>query len=113
VADCIGNWCPRNYGGGFSGAMTLTDALKRSVNVVAVKLLIAVGNGNPKISRAKIRETARKAGIRTPPLGTPSLPIGADEVTVLDHTAATPCSPMSGRRRLRTRSLRCAAAPAS
>ncbi len=50
---CIGNWCPRNYGGGFGGAMTLTEALKRSINVVAVKLSIAIGNGNPKIGRAK------------------------------------------------------------
>ena len=83
---CIGNWCPRNYGGGFSGSMTLTEALKRSINVVAVKLSIAIGHGNPKIGRAKIREVARKAGLRTPLPDTPSMPIGADEVTVLDHT---------------------------
>jgi penicillin-binding protein 1A len=83
---CIGNWCPKNYGGGFGGAMTLTEALKRSVNVIAVKLSISLGNGNPKIGRAKIREVARKAGLRTPLPDTPSMPIGADEVTVLDHT---------------------------
>ena len=85
---CIGNWCPKNYGGGFSGAMTLTEALKRSINVIAVKLSIAVGNGNPKLGRAKIREVAHKAGLRTPLPDTPSMPIGADEVTVLDHTGA-------------------------
>jgi penicillin-binding protein 1A len=83
---CIGNWCPKNYGGGFGGAMTLTEALKRSVNVIAVKLSIAIGHGNPKIGRAMIREVARKAGLRTPLPDTPSMPIGADEVTVLDHT---------------------------
>jgi penicillin-binding protein 1A len=83
---CIGNWCPKNYGGGFSGAMTLTEALKRSINVIAVKLSIAIGNGNPKLGRAKIRDVARKAGLRTPLIDTPSMPIGADEVTVLDHT---------------------------
>jgi penicillin-binding protein 1A len=33
-----------------------------------------------------IREVARKAGLRTPLPDTPSMPIGADEVTVLDHT---------------------------
>src|SRR5207247_3406007 len=75
-----------NYGGGFSGSMTLTEALKRSINIVAVKLSISLGNGNPKIGRAKIRDLARKAGLRTPPPDTPSMPIGADEVTVLDHT---------------------------
>ncbi len=85
-AVCIGNWCPKNYGGGHSGAMTLTQALVRSVNIIPVKLSIALGNGNPKIGRAKIREVARKAGLRTPLPDTPSMPIGANEVTVLDHT---------------------------
>jgi penicillin-binding protein 1A len=83
---CIGRWCPRNYSGGFSGSMTLTNALVRSINVIPVKLSIALGNGNAKIGRAKIRALARKAGLRTPLLDTPSMPIGADEVTVLDHT---------------------------
>jgi len=83
---CIGNWCPKNYGGGHAGAMTLTQALTRSINIIPVKLSIALGNGNPKIGRAKIREVAKKAGIRTPLPDTPSMPIGADEVTVLDHT---------------------------
>ena len=83
---CIGNWCPKNYSGGFSGSMTLTMALTRSINVIPVKLSIALGNGNPKLGRAKIREMAKKAGIRSPLPDTPSMPIGADEVTVLDHT---------------------------
>jgi penicillin-binding protein 1A len=94
---CIGNWCPKNYGGGFAGSMTLTEALKRSINVVAVKLSIAVGNGNPKVGRAKIREIARKAGLRTPLPDTPSMPIGADEVTVLDHTGAYSIFPNLGK----------------
>jgi penicillin-binding protein 1A len=94
---CIGNWCPKNYGGGFSGSMTMTEALKRSINVVAVKLSIALGNGNPKIGRAKIRDLARKAGLRTPLPDTPSMPIGADEVTVLDHTGAYSIFPNLGK----------------
>jgi penicillin-binding protein 1A len=83
---CIGNWCPKNYSGGFSGSMTVLDALRRSINVIPVKLSIALGNGNPKRGRVKIREMARKMGIRTPMIDTPSMPIGANEVTVLDHT---------------------------
>ena len=83
---CIGNWCPRNFSGGFSGSMTLTQAIVRSINVIPVKLSIALGNGNARIGRAMIKETARKAGLRTPLPDTPSMPIGADEVTVLDHT---------------------------
>jgi len=83
---CIGNWCPKNYSGGHSGSMTVTQALTRSINVIPVKLSIALGNGNPKIGRAKIRDIAKKMGLRTPLPDTPSMPIGADEVTVLDHT---------------------------
>src|SRR5438876_8671134 len=94
---CIGNWCPKNYGGGHAGAMTLTQAITRSINVIPVKLSIALGNGNPKVGRAKIRETARKAGIRTPLPDTPSMPIGADEVTVLDHTGGYTMFPNLGK----------------
>jgi penicillin-binding protein 1A len=94
---CIGNWCPHNYSGGHSGAMTLTEAITRSVNIIPVKLSIALGNGNPKIGRAKIVETARKMGLRTPLPDTPSLPIGADEVTVLDHTGAYATFPNLGK----------------
>src|SRR5882672_5305046 len=94
---CIGNWCPKNYGGGHSGVLTLTQAIIRSVNVIPVKRSIALGNGNPKIGRAKIRETARKAGIRSPLPDTPSMPIGADEVTVLDHTGGYTMFPNLGK----------------
>ncbi len=94
---CIGNWCPHNYSGGFSGAMTLTQALVRSINVIPVKLSIALGNGNAKIGRAKIIDTARKAGLRTPLPDSTSLPIGAAEVTVLDHTGGYTMFPNAGR----------------
>jgi penicillin-binding protein 1A len=94
---CIGNWCPHNFSGGFSGSMTLTQAIIRSINVIPVKLSIALGNGNPKIGRAKIKDTARKAGLRTPLPDTPSMPIGADEVTVLDHTGGYTMFPNGGR----------------
>jgi penicillin-binding protein 1A len=94
---CIGNWCPHNYSGGYAGSMTLTQALMRSINTVAVRLSIAVGNGNPKLGRAKIVDLARKMGLRTPLPDTPSLPIGADEVTVLDHTGAFATFPNLGK----------------
>jgi penicillin-binding protein 1A len=94
---CIGNWCPKNYGGGHSGAMTLTQAITHSVNVIPVKLSIALGNGNPKIGREKIRQTARLAGIRSPLPDTPSMPIGADEVILLDHAGGYTMFPNLGK----------------
>jgi penicillin-binding protein 1A len=94
---CIGTWCPQNYSNSFSGSMTLTTALVKSINVIPVKLSIALGNGNPKIGRAKIIDTARRLGLRTALPDSTSLPIGAAEVTVLDQTAAYAAFPNRGR----------------
>ena len=95
---CIGNWCPQNYGHSYSGRVTLTQAITRSINVVPVKLSIALGGkSGPKAGRAKIIEVARKFGIVTPLPDTPSLPIGADEVNVLEHAVAYAAFPNKGK----------------
>ena len=94
---CIGNWCPHNYSGGYSGALTLTQAITNSINIIPVKLSIALGDGNPKLGRAKIVQTARNFGIWTPLPDTPSLPIGADEVNVLEHAVAYATFPNLGK----------------
>ena len=94
---CIGNWCPQNYSKGYHGSMTVTQAIVKSINTIAVKMSISIGNGNPKLGRAKIIQMARKMGLRTPLPDTPSLPIGADEVTVLDHTVAYATFPNAGK----------------
>src|SRR5262249_42816809 len=72
---CIGNWCPHNYSGGYSGSVTLLEAITHSINVIPVKLSIMLGNGNPKLGRAMIVQTARNLGIWTPLPDTPSLPL--------------------------------------
>jgi penicillin-binding protein 1A len=94
---CIGNWCPHNYSNSYSGSMTLTQALVRSINMIPVKLSISLGNGNPRVGRAKIIQLAKKLGLRTALNDTPSLPIGAAEVTVLDHTGAYAAFPNLGK----------------
>jgi penicillin-binding protein 1A len=78
---CIGNWCPKNYSGGYSGPMNLTTALVKSINVIPVRLAQAIG-------RDKIVETAHKMGITSELLITRSLPLGSSEVTVLDMAGA-------------------------
>ena len=93
---CIGNWCPHNYSGGYSGSQTLTSALVRSVNTIPVRLSITIGNGNPRAGRNKIVALAKSMGLRTPLADTPSLPIGAGEVTVFDHAAAFATFPNGG-----------------
>jgi penicillin-binding protein 1A len=94
---CIGNWCPHNYGNGYAGAMTLITALTHSINTIAVRLSIAVGDGNAKVGRARIIQTARAMGITTPLPDTPSLPIGADAVTLIEHTGAYATFPNLGK----------------
>ena len=96
---CIGNWCTRNYKGYNVGWLPMVEALARSVNTVAVWLSVKIGQANSvpghnnvwdeaKRGRAKIIETARKMGLTTPLPDTVSLPVGADEVTVLDMASA-------------------------
>jgi penicillin-binding protein 1A len=97
---CIGNWCPQNYGHSYSGAVTLTQAITRSINVVPVKLSIALGGKSPnpaKAGRAKIVEVARRFGIKAPLPDTPSLPIGSDEVSVVEHAVAYATFPNKGK----------------
>ena len=93
---CLGNWCPHNYGHSYRGAMPLIAALTHSINTIAVRLSVVVGNGNAKLGRAKIIKLAHEMGIRTPLPDTPSLPIGADGVTLLDHTGAYATFPNLG-----------------
>ncbi len=106
---CIGDWCPHNYGGHYMGAVSLATALMHSLNTVAVKLSIAIGDAYPvkghnnvyeaaKRGRAKIVETARKMGISTPLPDTVSLPIGADGVTVMGMAGAYATFANGGKR---------------
>src|SRR5580698_1512426 len=94
---CIGNWCPHNYSGGYSGPLTLMEAITHSVNVIPVKLSILLGKGNPKLGRAMIVQTARNFGSHSPLPDTPSLPIGADEVYTVEHAVAYATFPNLGR----------------
>ncbi len=106
---CIGNWCPNNYGGTYMGSLPLINALTHSLNTVAVKLSIAIGEADSrpghnnvfeaaKRGRAKIVQTARLMGITTPLPDTVSLPIGADEVIPIDMASAYATFANGGRR---------------
>ncbi|MDR1109566.1 MAG: PBP1A family penicillin-binding protein [Deltaproteobacteria bacterium] len=82
-------WRPRNSGGGHSGAMTLLDAIRRSVNVVSVKLTEAIG---PQT----VVDYAKRMGITTDLSPNLSLALGAFEVTLLDMTKAYTTFPNLG-----------------
>ena len=51
----FGRWKPQNYGRNFVGDITLLEAMERSVNIIAIKLLKEVGIGN-------VIETVEKTG---------------------------------------------------
>ena len=93
---CLGNWCPHNYGHSYRGAMTVIQALTHSINTIAVRLSVMIGKGNAKLGRAKIIKTAHDMGITTPLPDTPSLPIGADAVNLLEHVGAYATFPNLG-----------------
>ncbi|MCC6730300.1 MAG: penicillin-binding protein [Chthonomonadales bacterium] len=77
-----GAWMVRNYGGGRSGAgVTVLDAIRRSVNTVAVRTIDRTGVD-------LVRVYARRMGITTPMAGFRSLALGASAVHPIDLAAA-------------------------
>ncbi len=80
TAPTCGNWSPSNYGGGVSGrAMTLYDALKMSVNTIAVKISLDVG-------REKVLEVAHRIGLAAVKK-TCSMALGDANISPLEHAA--------------------------
>lgn len=77
----FGNWSPKNYDRKYSGSVTLTTALVKSINTIPVKLAAALG-------RSKVIATAQAMGVTSPLRNNPSLPIGTSEVSVLDMASS-------------------------
>ncbi|WP_189523301.1 transglycosylase domain-containing protein [Nostoc sp. PA-18-2419] len=72
---------PKNYGKNFHGSMSMRDALTRSINIIAVKVLIDVGF-TPTI------KLAHDMGIKSELKPTYSLALGSNEVNLLELTSA-------------------------
>lgn len=79
--DGDGYYYPQNYGGGFSGAVSIRRALEVSLNIPAVKLGQEVGLN-------KVIEICRTLGIRSPMEPVISLPLGAVDLTPLEMAGA-------------------------
>jgi penicillin-binding protein 1A len=75
-------WTPQNFEGGFGGWVTLREALKRSINLIAVRLIMEIAP--PK----QVVEYAHRMGIKSniPPYE--SIALGTAEVTPLELTSA-------------------------
>jgi membrane peptidoglycan carboxypeptidase len=79
--DGNGWYYPRNYDGGFSGAMSIRTALAQSRNIPVIKLGKSIGMN-------KVVETCRTLGIMSPMEPVTSLPLGAIGVTPLEMASA-------------------------
>lgn len=77
----IKGWRPRNYSGRYLGAITMREALVKSVNTVAVKI-------TERIGRRRVVRAAERLGITSKLKGHPSIALGAGEASLLDMTAA-------------------------
>jgi len=77
----VGSWSPKNYSLKYAGKTTLTTALARSFNSVPVRLMLEVGRQN-------IIDTAHLVGLKANLLAVPSLPLGTNEVALMDITTA-------------------------
>ncbi|MEL6519091.1 MAG: penicillin-binding transpeptidase domain-containing protein, partial [Pseudomonadota bacterium] len=76
-----GPWTPRNYTNEFYGPVTLTEALKHSLNIPAVRVSEGVG-------RESVRAIAEGFGIASDLADGPALALGVSESTLLEMTGA-------------------------
>jgi penicillin-binding protein 1A len=74
-------WSPKNYSGGYSGRVTMRNALTRSLNTIAVRLTMEVGP-------TEVARLARALGVQTPLRVDLTMGLGASEVTPLDQASA-------------------------
>ena len=77
----IDGWKPADYERHYAGPMPLIEAFAQSSNVIAAKLMMAVGP-------AAVVRTARLLGIHTPLDPVPSLALGTSPVSALELTGA-------------------------
>ena len=76
-----GRWCPKNYDHKFRGRVSLTQALRQSLNIPAVKISESVG-------RDLVRKVANGFGIASDLADGPALALGASESSLLEMTGA-------------------------
>jgi 1A family penicillin-binding protein len=76
-----GEWCPRNYTNNHYGQVSLTRALRDSLNIPAVKISESVG-------RDLVSRVATDFGIDSDLAAGPALALGASESTLTEMTGA-------------------------
>ena len=77
----IGKWRPENADKKYYGEVTLEYALAKSLNLATINLA-------EQLPKNKIIKNAKRMGITTPIINTPSLTLGSFEVKVIDMATA-------------------------
>ena len=75
-----GNWSPKNYTRGYSGRMTLSTALIKSINTVPVRL------AKEKLSIPPIKAMAEAMGVESPVFSDKTMVLGTSSLTVMEQT---------------------------
>lgn len=91
VRTLAGVWAPGNYDNKYLGPVTLRTALAKSLNTIAVQLLLEVGVDN-------LIELMRGLGIESPIPRHVSIALGTPDLTLEEVTAAYAAFPNGGRR---------------
>ncbi len=90
-----GEWSPRNYSGKYEGPVTLSEALAKSINTVAVRLSEQAG-------RERVRALAKDLGVSSEIAKGPAVALGVSEATLIEMTAAYAAFANGGRLALPT-----------
>jgi len=76
-----GLWRPENYDRQFYGPVTVREAIKKSMNIAAIQVLMDIG-------AQKVVEYARRMGLKQSMNPVPALAIGACQATPMEMTSA-------------------------
>jgi penicillin-binding protein 1A len=74
-----GNWSPKNYTRGYSGRITLTTALVKSINTVPVRL------AKQHLTTKPIKALAEAMGVESPISSHKTMVLGTSGMTVMDQ----------------------------
>jgi penicillin-binding protein 1A len=77
----VDGWSPKNYTGVFNGSMTVREAFARSINTIAVQVAEEAGREN-------VVNMAKRLGITTNVSPVASLPLGTEEVRLIELAGA-------------------------
>ncbi len=77
----IDDWSPRNFSREYLGPVSLSEALAKSINTVAVSV-------SEKAGRENVIQTARRLGITSDLQAAPSLALGVSSVSLIEMTSA-------------------------